>query len=149
MTFINVRPSDRAPVIGRIAPISQGAGTVTTGWFSMADFATALATLQVGVLGASATVDAKLQQATDSSGTGAKDITAKAITQLTKAGSDDNKEVQINLRSEELDVANGFDYARLSVTVGTAASLVSAVVLGFDARYAPAADLSSVDEIIN
>lgn len=149
MSFVNVRPSDRAPIIGRLSPISQGAGTVTTAWFSMSDFATALATLTVGALGASGTVDAKLQQATDSGGTGAKDITGKSITQLTQAGTDSNKEVQINLRSEELDIAGGFDFARLSVTVGTAASLIAAVVQGFDARYAPAADLATVDEIIN
>jgi hypothetical protein len=40
---------------------------------------------RLGVLGASATVDAKLQQATDNSGTGVKDVTGKAITQLVKA----------------------------------------------------------------
>jgi hypothetical protein len=37
-----------------------------------------IAVIKTGVLGASATVDAKLQQATDSSGTGVKDITGKA-----------------------------------------------------------------------
>jgi hypothetical protein len=45
----------------------------------------------LGVLGAAATVDAKLQQATDTSGTGAKDISGKAITQLVKASNDNNE----------------------------------------------------------
>lgn len=145
----NIKPSDKATVAAVLNPVSQGAGTVTTGWVSMADFENLLAILQVGALGAAATVDAKLQQASDSSGTGAKDITGKAITQLTQAGTDSNKEVLINVRSEELDVNNSFTHVRLSVTVATAASLISAILLGFDARYQPATHKATVDEVVS
>lgn len=148
MSFPNIRPSDRAPLMKVLDPVSQAAATVTTGWVSMADFNSLMALLMVGALGASATVDAKLQQASDSSGTGAKDITGKAITQLTQAGSDSNKQVIINCRAEELDVDGGFNHVRLSVTVGTAACLIAAAVFGFDARYAPAADSTTVDEVV-
>lgn len=144
----NVRPSDRAVLVAKLDPVSQAAATVTTGWVSMATFARILAVLQVGVLGASATVDAKMQQATDSGGTGVKDITGRAITQLTKAGTDDNKQVLINVKDTDLDVANAFTHVRLSVTVATAASLISAALFGFDARYAPADDATTVDEVI-
>lgn len=145
----NVLPSDRAPVVGVIDPDAYAAATYTTGWVSMVEFESIMAVVMAGDLGASATVDAKLEQASDSSGTGAKDITGKAITQLTKAGTDDNKQAVINCRSEELDVDNDFTHVRLSVTVGTAACDMGAFVLGLDARYQPAADLSSVDEVVS
>lgn len=96
-----------------------------------------LALIQSGVLGTGATLDAKLQQATDASGTGAKDVAGKAISQLTQAGSGSAKQAIINLRPEDLDVNNGYAYVRLSVTVGVAASLTAAQLLGFNPRFAP------------
>lgn len=133
----NARISEQMALLATIDPVSQAAGTVTTGWVSAANFERFLAVVQTGVLGASATVDAKLQQATTSGGAGAKDVTGKAITQIVKA-SGDNKQAIINLRAEELDTNNGFAFVRLSVTVGTAASLVAAQLLGGVARNLPA-----------
>lgn len=132
-------------------PISQAAATVTTAWIPAADYANYAAVICAGVLGASATLDAKLEQATNGSGAGAKDVTGKAITQLTKAGSDDNKQAIINLKPSELDVQNGFTHFRLSITVGTAASLIAAMVLGFGKRYGTGSsgDDASVDEIVS
>lgn len=138
----NVKMSEQLALLASIDPASQAAGTVATGWISAANFERFLATLQTGVLGASATVDAKLQQAKDSSGTGAKDITGKAITQIVKA-SGDNKQVEIDLRSDELDVNNGFSYFALSITVGTAASLIAAKVQGGMAKNDPASALNA------
>lgn len=147
----SLKPSQRNAVLAVLNPISQSAATVTTGWIAAKDFFAFMAIISAGVLGASATIDAKLQQASDGSGTGAKDISGKAITQLTKAGSDDNKQVIINLMQEEMDIANGFTHFRLSLTVATAASLISAVVLGMDARESPANVLNAatVDEVVN
>jgi len=82
----NIKFAERTAVAATIDPVSQGAGTVTTGWVPMGNFNSVCALLGVGVMSAGSTVDAKLQQATDSSGTGAKDITGKAITQLLAAG---------------------------------------------------------------
>lgn len=135
--FPNAKGSEALSVLATLDPASVAAGTVTTGWVSAANHHNLLAVIQTGVLGASATVNAKLQQATDSSGSGAKDITGKALTQIVKA-SGDNKQALINLRPEELDVEGGFKFVRLSLTVGTAASLASAQVLGVNPRYAPA-----------
>src|SRR4051812_8480273 len=98
----NVRPSDKIALLGALNPVSQAAATVTSGWIDASQYYNFLALIVTGVLGASATIDAKLQQATDSSGTGVKDITGKAITQLVKA-SNDNNQAQINLRADELD----------------------------------------------
>jgi len=148
---LNAKASEAAAVVGVINPVSQGAGTVTSGWVDAAKFQRYLAILKVGALGASGTVDAKLEQATDASGTGAKDVTGKAITQLTQAGTDSNKQVLINLHpSEDLDIDNNFDHFRLSVTVAVAASLIDGTVLGFSARQGAASDsdATTVDEIV-
>lgn len=145
---INVKPATRAPIVGVINPASLTANTYTTAWVSMATFANVLAIIAVGAMTTNGTLDAKFEQAQDSGGTGAKDIAGKAITQLTQAGTDSNKQVELNVMSEDLDVNNSFTHVRLSVTTATAASLAAAVLLGFNARYQPATDLTTVDEIV-
>jgi len=131
-----------------IDPDAYGAGTVTSGWVSLADYEYIQAIVMVGEMQATSTVDAKLEQAQDGSGTGAKDITGKAITQLTAAGSDSDKQAILNCRSEELDVTNAFTHVRLSITTATAASDSAGLILGSDARYFPATDATTVDEVV-
>jgi hypothetical protein len=144
----NLKPSDQFTLLATIAPISQAAGTSTTGWISAANFVAYLIKIGVGVLGASGTVDAKIQQATDSTGTGVKDVTGSAITQLTKAGTDDGKVVEINLRADRLDINNDFAYFRVSLTTATAASLVGVDVYGIGAYNAPGTPATIVDEVV-
>lgn len=139
--FPNAKLSELVAVAATLDAASVAAGTVTTGWVPLKSAMNLLAIIATGVLGASATVDAKLQQATTSTGTGVKDITGKAITQIVKA-SGDNVQALINLRDDELDAANGFNYVRLSVTVGTAASIVGATLLVGNVNYGPASDLN-------
>lgn len=133
----NAKPSEHRSVLATIDPVSQAAGTVTTGWVSVANHHAFLAAIQSGVLGASATLDAKIQQAKDSSGTSAKDITGKSLTQIVKA-SGDNKQALINFKPEDLDNTNNFSFVRLSLTVGTAASVITATLFGVNPRYATA-----------
>jgi hypothetical protein len=133
----NLRFTDRTAVLATLDPASVAASTVVTTWVPVANFHSICAVLQTGVLGASATVDARLRQATSSAGAGAKDITGKAITQIVKA-SGDNKQAVIEVRADELDSNNGFNFVALSVTVGTAASLLSASLLGVNPRFVPA-----------
>jgi hypothetical protein len=145
----SLKPSQRVSIVGAIDP--QSASTAkTSAWIDATTFHNYLAAITVGALGASATVDAKIQQATDASGTGAKDVTGKAITQLTKAGTDDNKQVLINLKQEDLDINGAFKFFQLSITPATAASLIQAVVLGVDPRYGAATDndATTVDEVV-
>lgn len=147
---VNLKPSDQAAVVGVIDPDAYAASTVTSAWIDMADFEAIMAIVMAGDLGTSATLDAKLEQATDGSGTGAKDISGKAITQLTQAGTDSNKQAIINCRASELDIANDFTHVRLSMTVATATSDAGAIVLGLYPHYGPASDndLAAVDEIV-
>lgn len=135
--FPNTKGSEQLSILATIDPASQAAGTATSGWASVANFHALFGVVQTGVLGVSATLDAKLQQAQDNVGTGAKDVTGKAITQIVKA-TGDNKQALINLKPEDIDNANGFGFVRLSLTVGTAASIVAGQLLGVNPRYAPA-----------
>lgn len=136
--FPNAKGSELFAVLATIDPASLAVGTVTTAWIPVTNFHALVADVHSGVLGASATLDAKLQQALDGSGTSAKDITGKAITQLTQAGGGSSRQALINVKPEELDTVNGFGYVRLSMTVGVAASLASAQLLGVNPRYATA-----------
>ncbi|MAQ82244.1 MAG: hypothetical protein CMH12_03315 [Maritimibacter sp.] len=143
--------SHRAAVVGVIDPDVTAAGTVTTGWIPMSKFGLIMATVMAGTLGSSATVNAKLEQATDASGSGAKDIAGAAITELSQGGTDDSdKQAVIQCYGEDLDLANNFTHVRLSVTVATASCDVGALVIGMDPRYGPASDndLASVAEIV-
>lgn len=144
---LNIKPTDHVAVLASINPSSQAAGTATSGWVSLADFRRALCEIDVGAFGASATVDAKVQQATDTSGTSAKDVSNKAITQLLAAGGN-NRQALINIAVDELDLANGFSCIQLSITVGTAATLTAGRILGFTPRFAPPVD-SGANPAIN
>lgn len=146
----NILPSSAAAVVGVIDPDAIAASTVTTGWIDMDQFEAIQAIVMAGTLGASATLDAKLEQASDGSGTGAKDITGKAITQLTQAGTDSDKQAVINCFANELDRDNSFTHVRLSMTIATATSDAGAIVLGHYPHYGRASDsdLATVDEIV-
>lgn len=131
--YPNLKPTQREAILGVIDP--QSATTAkSTGWVDASKFQNLLGSVFVGAVGSSGTVDAKLQQATDSSGTSAKDITGKAIVQITASGA----QAEINLKQDELDVNNGFTYVKLVITPATAASLIAGALRGVDPRYGPA-----------
>ncbi len=149
--MLNALASEQAAVVATIDPDVIVASTVLSDYVDASEFANFQAIALAGTLGSSATLDMKLVQATDGSGTDVKDITGKAITQLTQASPDDSdKQAVINLKPEELDVANEFTHFAVSMTIGTATSDAGAIVLGQDPRYGPASDqdLASVAEII-
>ena len=145
--YTNQKPSEGLGLLGTIDPVSQAPGGITTGWVDQSAYFALLAVINVGVFGASATVDAKLQQATDAIGTGAKDITGKAVTQLLAAGGN-NRQAMINAKEADMDTEGGFRYARLSITVGTAATLISAQLFGGIPRFMPAANQNGVAQVI-
>lgn len=155
--MVNQKPSEIAAVIATIDPDAYSAADETpqtSDWFDMSKFECALATIMTGTVAASVTITAKIEQATTSGGT-PKDVTGTSITALTTA--DGDKQVLINLRAEDLDAANNYRWARLSVTIADSASPdaaaadFGAVVHGFFPKYGPASDndLASVDEIVN
>lgn len=137
----NVKLSEQLAILATLDPSSQAAGTATTAWVKASDFHNLMAIIDVGVFGASATVDANLQQATSSAGAGAKAITGKAITQLLAGGGND-KQATIEIRDQDLDSANGFEYVALNVIVGTAATQTAAVLIGGNPVSASCASLN-------
>lgn len=146
----NIPASTRFRLMAVIDPDVTVASTVTTGFLAAEEFANFMAVIMAGTLGTDATINAKLEQATDSGGSGVKDITGKAITELIETGADDSdKQAIINLRPDELDTANDFTHFRLSVTVAVATSDMAALVFGTDARYVPETDSTTVDEIVS
>ena len=147
--FPNAKGSELLAILATLDPASQAAGTAT-GWISLAMHNGLLAVIQTGALGTGATVDAKVQQALDAVGTGAKDIAGKAISQIIKA-TGDNKQALINVKPEDLDTVAGFGFVRLAVTVGGAASLTAAQVLGVSPRMLPAdaSNQAAVAQIIS
>lgn len=144
----NALASEYAAVIGVIDPDANTAAAYDSDEIDMSKFDNIQAIVLAGALGSSATLDFKLQSATTSGGS-FSDITGKAITQLTQAGSDSDKQAVINLRAEEL--TEGHRYVKAVMTVGTATSDSAAIVLGQCARHAPASDndIASVDEIVS
>lgn len=148
--FANALASEQVAVVGIIDPDAYTATAYTTDYIDMSKWEEIMVIVMAGDLGSSATIDAKLTEYTTTGGAGSHDITGKAITQLTQAGTDDNKQAIINLRREEMNVDGGLRYVRVTMTVGTATSDCGVIVLGVVPRRAPASDndLSSVDEIV-
>lgn len=122
-------------VMGQVDPQSASSGAKTTGWIKADKHNRFLCQIVLGAMTATATINAKLEQANTSGGGGAKDITNKALTQVADTGG--SKTYAINLRPDELDRANGFLWFRLSITPATAAVLLMGQVLGVAADYKP------------
>ncbi|HVL73325.1 MAG TPA: hypothetical protein VM434_15770 [Beijerinckiaceae bacterium] len=145
----NLKPSQRVAILAAINPDEAAAGAYSTGWVDVVKFHNFLAVAQVGNIPAATTVDAKVQQASAADGTGTKDVAGAAIAQL--GATDDNKQVEINVRQDALDMNGGFRFLRLTVTVGgTGPADISGLVLGFDGREQPASDhdATSVAQIV-
>ncbi len=133
---------------GKIDPVQQAAGTVTLGsGVDMQKFRRAIFILDVGVFGASATVDMKLVEDTQSSLATATDLSADtsltnvAITQLV-AGGGNNRLASLEIRSDQVAKR----YVGVKVTVGTAATFISVVGLGGESVEKPGSlnDINSV-----
>jgi hypothetical protein len=136
---------------GKIAPASYAAAQ-NTGWIQWGQFHEMVIRLQLGAMVATATLDLIVEQATSSGGAGAKALTNRdgtsiTITQLTAAGSDDNKLVLLDLLAEYLDVNNGFEYIRVTVTPAVAAVIFGLTVEGVAPRFAPVST-SNYDEVV-
>ena len=122
---------------GQIDPDAYVPATVNGAWVSLADFTEAAAILLIGAMGTAATLDAKLQQAQDASGTGAKDVTGSAITQQIQAGGDGDEIITLPLRATQLDIANAFTHCRLQVTTAVANVDYGAVLVRAGAGHRP------------
>ena len=111
------------------------------GWLSMKNYARAMAYVEIGTWDSSDDLDeCRFQQATDSSGTSAKDLTSDASGgnyDTDNPVDADGNFVVIEVRGEDMDVDNGFDYIRLYVAEGgnTGVDNVSGVVIRYGYAY--------------
>lgn len=121
-------PNVPAVLAAVVDPASYAPGIVQTGWIDAANFESIIALVQTGALGVGATVDAKLQRALDASGTAAEDVPGKAITQLTQAAG--NSSEQAVIIAPKWAIMGDHAYVSLVITVGGAASMISAAIFG-------------------
>ena len=121
---------------GELHADSYAVGTYGSTWLSMRDYHRLVALIDIGDMVAGATCRVHLQEATAVDGTGIKDIAGKTTTILAQADGDGNQRIAIELRSEELDVANNFDFVRAHFTVSNAAVEACVILMRFIPRYA-------------
>jgi len=142
------RLSERLAVVATIDPDAYGTGTQESDVIDMKNRNRVLFIVQAGTLGSSATLDFQVHGCATSNGTYAL-ITGKAITQLTEAGTDSDKQAMVEVTAEEVAAA-GYRYIKGLLVVGTATSDAGAIALAGDLAYYPAADydLASMDEIV-
>ena len=125
MSYNVNRISNQIVQMAEIDPV-VGAATVVSQYIPMSEHYSINAKVHAGVITTS--VDAKLVQATDISGTGSKDIAGRSITQVTVA----SKNVAIELCHDDalLDDAAGFGFVALSITTLGASTVVSGEIFG-------------------
>jgi hypothetical protein len=92
------------------------------GWLSMESYSRVMAYVEIGTWNGTDDLDeCRLQQASDSSGTGAKDLTTDASGgnyDTDNPVDADGNFVIIEARGEDFDVDNGFNHVRLYVAEG-------------------------------
>lgn len=149
MSEHTMKLAEMIPVVGVINPDAYNAATTLSGAIDMSLYSQVMVIVNVGDMASTATLDAKVTQATTSGGT-YKDVSGAAITQLTQASPDDsNKLAIINVDQTELDMDNGYRYIKVSVTGATAASDYGVVVVGLPkTRPGSLNDLAAVTEIV-
>lgn len=111
-------------------------------WFDMAGYDQLGVLVELGTWNATDDLDTcKLEQATDSSGTGKKDLTTSGSGSTYDYDSSapidaDGDQVYLTCRAEDLDVANGFRYVRVYLAEGgnTGTDNVSAVYIATGAH---------------
>ncbi len=154
-------------LISAIIPVDGSAAANNGDWVSLKDYRKVVAVLFKGIGTAGDDPIFKLQQASDVSGTGAKDllftriyekvgtqtstagwtvVTQAAATSYTNAASAEAQAIiAVEIDASMLDVDGGFDCVRLDIAdVGTNAQLISAFYVMADPRYAGAAMPSAI-----
>lgn len=128
------RFSEVAALLGRINPASYSTEQ-NTGYVSLANYHRAVIIIHAGVLGQN--VDIDIEQGTDTSGSGAKALAATAKDINLAATTDNNTVSVIEVRAEELDVANGYDCINVEATPASSSAIFCVEIWGLEPRYAP------------
>lgn len=148
-------PSERVAVVSVIDPADRASGTTTGDAIDMSVHDQVMFIIMVGNIVKGDTIDFKVTECATSGGTYTP-ISGKAITQLTQAGTDHNKQAIINVKASELGTGMRYLKGRLYVAgvTGTGNNGSSVLTLAFKSRFSAAitsttyGDLASVDEIV-
>ena len=127
-------------VLATIPPLAANAavGVHNSGYVSLADYHRAFIWLDLGEAGQGATLDVAITQATDALGTGAVALlTPAGVTKnpTTLVVADAGRHVGIEIRSEELDVTNGYVFIQAAITVAGDTYYSDLAILGIVSRY--------------
>ena len=157
--MVNKLPSEKLAVVGILDPI---AGTTQTGTGSsgdhytdlvdMSDFRSAMFVVSTGAFGTAGNVVVDLIEVATSYASLGTTITGKSATALTEVGSDDDKQVVLNLDASEMTA--DYDWAGCKITLTCGDCYLHAIGLGLESRFKDAVittaygDLDSVDEIV-
>jgi hypothetical protein len=141
--------SEGNPVVATIDPDAYTTGAQSTDSVDMLKYRRVMFIVQAGVLASSGTLDFKLQEGANSTGTWS-DITSKSITQF-DTGDNDGQAI-VNIAAEELSATKR--YVKGVMTLTTAGGDAAVVAIAGNPRYSAAAtstsygDLASVAEIV-
>ncbi len=135
MISVNVRPSSVILIKDTIPAQSLTASAASTGWVKTSDEHKHAIALLFGSIATGAGVTISAQQATDSSGTGAKVLNINGAATAVYVDTDDNKSAILDL--DPVDVENTFYYIRATVTTTGAgdAVLVAAALIGVGPKH--------------
>jgi hypothetical protein len=141
---------ERNELLDSVHPVSS-AIAVNGAWVEVGDFVEIVVTVQIGLIAATGVFNLDVNQATDATGTGAKNVTDAAgndvaITAL--ADTDDDVDIVIVIRNEYLDVNGGFNFVRVTATPSVAASLLAFQVYGVRAAQQPVS-VTAYQEVIS
>lgn len=148
MSTSNSTFNERVAVVGVVDPdayTASGSYDKTTDAIDMSKWNRVAFIVMAGDVEDTGTIDFKVTES-DMSGGSYTDVADKAITQLTT--DDDDKQAIIEVTAADLTDDNR--YVRGELRTATAASDVSVVALGLDARNEPAGagNLASVAEVV-
>lgn len=138
-------PSERIAVVGTVDPQTVANTEKLTDAVDMSKWQQVMFVLMLGDM-ASETIDFKLQESATSGGT-YTDITGKAATQLAAhATNNDNKQIIINLKAQELGAGKQFVKGRV-ITGGATGGPAAVLALGVAPRHGPASDSDLADVV--
>jgi len=129
-------------ILATLPPTAANAavGVHNSGYVSLADYHRAFVWFDIGEPAAGATIDLAITQATSAAGAGAVALTTPAAATKNPAqivAADIGEHVGIEVRSEELDITNGYIFINVAVTVGTDTFYYDLVIFGIVGRYEP------------
>lgn len=136
--MITFRAHDLAALAGVVDPQSVNNSSVSSDWIDLSKFRAVLFVLMAGAT--DTTIDFKLQEAKDASGTGAQDIPGRSISAL--SGADDNKQAAIAVNGDQITRNSGYRFVRGVANLGNGSTggVIAVAALGLCPRYGPAVD---------